>query len=236
MSQDIHPRKRPVVTLDGLSGSGKSTLARHLATALGWAYLDSGAWYRALTWATLQQGADPTDSRQVLDVLSRLSILSTPDGQVVVNDATPGEALRTPQIDASVSEVADHPAVRAALTERMRGLREHPDVLGVVADGRDAGSVIFPDAGLKVFVEVALQVRAARRFAQQQDAGVDSSLQAAQAALATRDGRDAQRGEAAPQVHAGDKVLHNDKLSVEEAIRRLLSWTHAVHGIDQEAT
>ena len=239
MSEESHPRNsgvRPVVTLDGLSGSGKSPLARKLAEALGWAYLDSGAWYRALTWATLREGADPTDSGQVLDVLSRLTLSSTPSGDVLVDDHRPGQELRTPAIDASVSEVADHPQVRAALTARMQQLREQPQVHGVVADGRDAGAVIFPDAALKIFVEVSLDVRAARRFAQQQAAGLDTTLDQAHQALAQRDARDAARGEAAPQIHPGDQVLQNDNLSVEEAIRRLLAWTQATYGSDCAAS
>lgn len=239
MSEASHPRKsgvRPVVTLDGHSGSGKSTLARHLARELGWAYLDSGAWYRALTWATLREGADPTDAGQVLDVLSRLTLSSTPTGEVIVDDLRPGQELRTPAIDAKVSEVADHPKVRAALTERMQQLREQAGVHGVVADGRDAGAVIFPDAALKIFVEVSLEVRAARRHAQQQAAGLQTTLEEARAALAARDARDAARGEAAPQIHPGDQVLQNDNHSVEEAIRRLLAWTQATYGSDCAAS
>ena len=201
-----------------------------------WAYLDSGAWYRALTWATLREGADPTDPRQVLDVLSRLTLSSTPTGEVIVDDLRPGQELRTPAIDAKVSEVADQPEVRAALTERMQQLREQAGVHGVVADGRDAGAVIFPDAALKIFVEVSLEVRAARRNAQQQAAGLQTTLEEARAALAARDARDAARGEAAPQIHPGDQVLQNDNFSVEEAIRRLLAWTQATYGSDCAAT
>lgn len=223
------------MTLDGLSGSGKSTLARELARTLGWAYLDSGAWYRALTWAVLREGQNPAEAAAVLTVLSRLSLTSTSNGEVVVDGVAPGLDLRTPAIDAAVSDVADPPAVRAALTARMRGLRDQAEVMGVVADGRDAGSVIFPDACLKVFVDVSLEVRAQRRAAQQSKAGIDSDLTRARAALAERDARDAQRGEAAPQIHAGDEVLQNDQLTVQEAIRRLLAWTHAACGVDQEA-
>jgi cytidylate kinase len=239
MSEESLPRKsriRPVVTLDGHSGSGKSTLARQLARELGWAYLDSGAWYRALTWATLREGADPTDASQVLDVLSRLTLTSTPDGEVLVGGDRPGDGLRTPAIDAAVSEVADHPDVRRALTARMQELRIQAGVEGVVADGRDAGAVIFPDAGLKIFVEVTLAVRAARRFAQQQAAGMATTLEQAHDALAARDARDGARGEAAPRIHEGDRVLQNDELSVEEAIRRLLAWTHATYGSDCAAS
>ncbi|MCH2101035.1 MAG: (d)CMP kinase [Planctomycetes bacterium] len=233
MSEESHPRNsevRRVVTLDGLSGSGKSTLARHLAGELGWAYLDSGAWYRALTWATLHEGADPTESGQVLDVLSRLTLSSALAGEVIVDGLRLGQELRTPAIDAKVSEVADHPEVRMALTERMQQIRDQAGIQGVVADGRDAGAVIFPDAALKIFVEASLEVRAERRHSQQQAAGMLTTLDQARAALAARDARDAARGEAAPQIHSGDQVLQNENLSVEEAIRRLLVWAQAIFG------
>ncbi|HEX9792363.1 MAG TPA: (d)CMP kinase, partial [Planctomycetota bacterium] len=152
-----------VITLDGLAGSGKSTLARRLAERLGWAYLDSGAWYRALTWAVLRDGADPGSADEVHDTLSQIDIHAHPDGTVVVDGAPLRSELRTERIDARVPDVADHPRVRAALVERMRDLRRRQEVRGIVADGRDAGTVIFPDAGLKVYVDTEIEARAARR-------------------------------------------------------------------------
>ncbi len=212
----------PVIALDGHSGSGKSTLARLLAARLGWSYLDSGAWYRSLTWACLTQGADPADAGQVLDLLSRIDIHSRADGAVLVDGRVLQEEIRRPEIDAAVSDVADHPAVRAALNERMRGLRERPGVSGVVADGRDAGAVIFPDAELKVFIQTEFEVRAERRFRQRLESCSDSELAAVRQAMSDRDQRDAARGDSAPRRLADSQVIDNTRLSVEEAIRRLL--------------
>ncbi len=224
MSGGPPSQKRPVITLDGLSGSGKSTLARKLAVELGWAYLDSGAWYRALTWAVVERNGDPADPRSILPVLSQLELSCRPDGMVMVDGQVLDQELRTPAIDRAVSLLADHLEVRDALNLRMRQLRELPDILGVVADGRDAGSIIFPDASLKVFVEVPVEVRAQRRFEQQQQAGLSVDFASTLAALRDRDQRDQARGEAAPQIREGDRVLNNETVTVEEAIRRLLLW------------
>lgn len=217
-------QRTPVVTLDGLAGSGKSTLARRLAQRLGWAYLDSGAWYRALTWVVLARGADAAAENEVLDTLSRIELHCHADGRVIVDGRPLQAELRTARVDAAVVEVADHPRVRAALDERMRRLRSHAGVTGVVADGRDAGTVIFPDADLKVFVEASREERARRRAAQQRAAGLPVQEQAVLAALAERDARDASRGASAPRLSPGGRQLDNSKLSEEEAVERLLTW------------
>jgi CMP/dCMP kinase len=224
MSSGPPSSKRPVITLDGLSGSGKSTLARLLAQRLGWAYLDSGGWYRALTWAVLQKHGDPADPRSILTVLSQLKLSCRPDGKVLVDGVVLNQELRTPEIDRAVSLLANHANVRLALNQRMRELRDLPSIEGVVADGRDAGSIIFPDASLKVFVEVDVEVRARRRFEQQKQAGLLVDFASTLAALRDRDQCDQARGDAAPQIHDGDRVLNNETVTVEEAIRRLLLW------------
>ena len=215
----------PVVTLDGHSGSGKSTLAQRLAERLGWSYLDSGAWYRALTWAVLEAKGDTSNTQVVLDTLSSIKIESDVRGQVLVDGQLLGNKLRTATIDHEVSNVADHVNVRAALTNRMRQMLQSPGVSGLVADGRDAGTVIFPDAALQVFVEVPLAIRAKRRHQQNLDKGIDSDFSVINAALAHRDARDAARGDAAPQVTARSRRLDNSNQTVEEAIGCLLAWT-----------
>ena len=219
----------PVVTLDGHSGSGKSTLAQRLASKLGWSYLDSGAWYRALTWAVHEADKDTCDSQVVLNTLSSIRIESDIHGHVLIDGVLLGDELRTATMDRLVSNVADHTAVREALNQRMRQMLEVPGVLGLVADGRDAGTIIFPDAALQVFVEVPLEVRAARRHAQNVSKGIDSNLSAITAALATRDARDAARGDAAPQVTKRSRLLDNSTQTVEEAIGCLLAWTAENH-------
>jgi len=215
----------PVVTLDGHSGSGKSTLAQRLADKLGWSYLDSGAWYRALTWAVLEANGDTCNAQVVLDTLSSIQIESDVRGQVLVDGVLLGNELRSATIDQMVSNVADHVRVREALNQRMRQMLHKPGVAGLVADGRDAGTVIFPDAALLVFVQVPLEVRATRRQAQNERKGIDSNLRSITAALAERDARDAARGDAAPQITQRSRLLDNSKQTVEEAIGCLLTWT-----------
>lgn len=217
MSGDRARLALPILTLDGWSGSGKSTLARTLARRLGWTYLDSGAWYRALAWAVLQAGCRPDREDEVLGVLFRIRLSGLPDGTVLVDGVDPGAGLRTPELDRAVSQVADHAPVRAALNERMRGCAAGK---GLVADGRDAGSVIFPEAGLKVFVEASLDERARRRSAQRP--GQDFATVRIQ--ILERDRRDGARGASAPDPATAGRVLLNESLSVEEAIGSLLAW------------
>jgi len=227
-SEESQNLPRPAVALDGHSGSGKSTLARRLAVALQWAYLDSGAWYRALTWATLEAGASTTESDAVLKTLSQIDITCQTDGTVLVDGRALVDEIRSPLIDTEVSNVADHAEVRQALTLRMRDLRTRSEISGVVADGRDAGSVIFPDAVLKVFVDVSLEVRAQRRFEQQRAVHSSITLLQVHDALAERDRRDACRGEAAPRVLPDSRVLDNSSTTPEEAVGRLLDWVQAL--------
>jgi cytidylate kinase len=221
MSGEDSPLAVPVVCLDGWSGSGKSTLARMLARRLGWTYLDSGAWYRALAWAVLRDRADPADAQAALATLFRIRLEADEAGEVRVDGRAPGAELRTPRLDRAVSLVADPPAVRAALNERMRRFARGC-AGGLVADGRDAGSVIFPEARLKVFVAASLDERARRRAAQ---SGAD--LATVRAELAERDRRDGARGASSPRAASADRVLENEKLTVEEAVGSLLAWMRA---------
>jgi cytidylate kinase len=213
-----------VITLDGHCGSGKSTLAKQLAVKLDWSYIDSGAWYRALTWAVLQAEAAVDDSSQVLRVLSEIKLTSASDGVVSVNHQPLRNQLRTPLIDKHVSAIADHFDVRDALNEGMRFLLSVDDVNGLVADGRDAGTIIFADAPLKVFVEVPVELRAQRRFEQQRQTNPDVTLSQVQDALSRRDKHDAQRGNAAPHPTDESFILDNSNQTVEQAVGRLLTW------------
>ncbi|MDA0666233.1 MAG: (d)CMP kinase [Planctomycetota bacterium] len=224
MGKEPHFPDGLVITVDGNSGSGKSSLAKKLAIKLNWSFLDSGAWYRALTWATLRAEADTKNEAEVLATLSEIEIHCDSHGKVFVDGEACIDCLRTPLIDQLVSEVADHVSVREALNKRMREMACTSKAEGLVADGRDAGTIIFPDAALKVFVRAGLSVRAERRFQQMQRSGIDITLPEVQQALAARDAHDALRGDAAPHPTVQSRILDNDNKSLEEAVGCLLTW------------
>jgi cytidylate kinase len=195
-----------VIAIDGPSGSGKGTLAESLARRLGWRLLDSGALYRIVALAAAQRDVDLDDGAALADMARDLDIEFRPgDGGVVVQldgqDVT--LQIRAESVSATASHVAALPAVRKALLERQRGLRREP---GLVADGRDMGTVVFPDAQLKVFLEASPEERAARRHKQLIDKGLGGSLRALLVSIRERDARDRQRTES-PLVAAQDAVI-----------------------------
>jgi cytidylate kinase len=195
-----------VIAIDGPSGSGKGTLAESLARRLGWRLLDSGALYRIVALAAAQRDVDLDDGAALADMARDLDIEFRPgDGGVVVQldeqDVT--LQIRAESVSATASRVAALPGVRKALLERQQGLRREP---GLVADGRDMGTVVFPDAQLKVFLEASAEERAARRHKQLIDKGLGGSLRALLVAIRERDARDQQRTES-PLVAAQDAVI-----------------------------
>ena len=198
--------KATVITIDGPSGSGKGTLAEALARRLGWHLLDSGALYRIVALAAAQRDVGFEDGAGLADLARELDIEFRPgdagvavelDGQDVSLE------IRAESVSANASRVAALGAVRGALLERQRGFRREP---GLVADGRDMGTVVFPDAQLKVFLEASPEERAARRHKQLIDKGLGGSLRALRAGIRERDERDRQRVES-PLVPAEDAVV-----------------------------
>ncbi|MGN9779433.1 (d)CMP kinase [Micromonospora sp. H33] len=208
---------RCVVAVDGPSGSGKSTVSRRLAISLGARYLDTGAMYRAITWAVLRSGVDPADASAVAKVAGEtdLRLGTDPQGYAVTADGVHVEVeIRGPEVTASVSAVAAVPAVRALLVARQR---EMIAAAGrIVVEGRDIGSVVAPDADLKVYLTASEAARAARRSAE------DATDVAATAAdLARRDRLDSTRT-ADPLAQAADAVvLDTTELGIDEVVARL---------------
>jgi len=199
----------PVIAIDGPSASGKGTVASRVATALGFHYLESGALYRLVA---LAGGASPEKTAAGMDV-AFVNEKITLSGQYVTDD------VRREDIGNRASEIARIPAVRTALLERQRGFRKPP---GLVADGRDMGTVVFPDAILKVFLTASVAVRAQRRYKQLIDKGKHANLAALSRDLEERDKRDAAR-EVAPLKPAADAVsLDSSGLTIDEVVDRVL--------------
>jgi cytidylate kinase len=208
-----------VVAVDGPSGSGKSTVSRRLAAALGARYLDTGAMYRALTWAVLEAGVDPRDADGVLKVLATADVLVTTDpaGPTVSVDGRRVDAeIRGPEVTAAVSAVSAVPAVRVELVDRQRAII---GAGGIVVEGRDIGTVVAPDAELKVFLTASAEARAQRRSAELPSADVAAT----QADLARRDALDSSRT-VSPLVQADDAiVLDTTEVGIDQAVEQLLA-------------
>jgi cytidylate kinase len=215
----------PVLTIDGPSGSGKGTIARRVAAALGYHLLDSGALYRLTALGASRRGVDLADEQAVAAVAAHLDVrfASDDDGeeQVFLDGEDVTLAIRTEEAGAGASAVAAQTAVRDALLDLQRGFREAP---GLVADGRDMGTHVFPDAGLKVFLTASAEERANRRYKQLKDKGIDVSLAALSRAIEDRDRRDTQR-KAAPLRPAEDaRILDSSELSIEAVVQTVLDW------------
>ncbi len=200
-------RTIPVLTIDGPSGSGKGTISRAVANRLGWHYLDSGAIYRAVGLAAAWEGLDLSDGESLAACAARTEIRFVTEGDgephVIVNGKDATRSLRTETAGAAASAIAAQPAVRAALVDLQLRFRQLP---GLVADGRDMGTVIFPDAPSKVFLTASAAERAQRRYKQLKDKGVSVNLESLLHEIAARDERDAGRA-VAPLRPAEDAVI-----------------------------
>ncbi len=216
------PESVPVLTIDGPSGSGKGTVSRALAKYLGWHFLDSGAIYRALAFSVLARGISPEDEEAVAQAAAEMALefISNEHVQVVVDGKDVTDFLITEECGQVASKIAAYPKVRQALLLKQRAFRRLP---GLVADGRDMGTVVFPDAPYKIFLTAALEERARRRFLQLKAQGLDVNLDQIIKDLEERDRRDLERKEA-PLVPAKDAVIiDSSDLSVAEVVARILA-------------
>ena len=210
----------PVLTIDGPGGSGKGTISAKVAATLGWHYLDSGALYRILGVAAQRAGVSTSDEPAVLALVDTLSIrFGISDGSVWLGEEEVSEAIRQEAAGALASEVAVLPSVRAALLDRQLQFRQLP---GLVADGRDMGTVVFPDATIKVFLTASAQERANRRYKQLIAKGNDVNLSALFLDIQARDERDSQRA-VSPLKPADDAiVVDTTAMSIEQVVEKVL--------------
>jgi len=215
-----------IIAIDGPAGSGKSTVAQRVAGRLGFHYLDTGAMYRAVAFRTLSLGISPHDEASVAAIAMRDEVAFThEDGSHIAtnvliagDDVTAG--IRTPKVDEAVSAVAKQPSVRRAMVAQQRHIAEQDDI---VVEGRDIGTVVFPDAELKVFLTASTEERARRRTAQQSENGIEVAEEDVRAAIELRDHADSTR-EHSPLEVADDAVrIDTTGMSIDQVVDRIAS-------------
>jgi cytidylate kinase len=215
----------PVLTIDGPSGSGKGTISRAVADALGWHLLDSGALYRAVGFAAGEEGIDLSDADAVTRCAetTKITFRDPKDGRetrVVVNGHDATDELRTETAGAAASAIAAIPSLRAALFDKQRAFRKAP---GLVADGRDMGTVIFPDAPFKVFLTASAEERAKRRYKQLKEKGLNVTLSSLLREIEARDERDANRKVAPLKPALGALIVDTTGMPVADVVQKVLA-------------
>jgi cytidylate kinase len=211
-------RERPVIAIDGPAGVGKSTLARKIAESLGYVYIDTGAMYRAITLRILQNGIDCGDTAVVAALLDTVHISLDPGGKIFLDGMDASDILRTAGINALVSHVASLPEVRESMQSLQREIGKNG---GVVLDGRDIGSVVFPDAEIKFYLDASLEERAKRRLSDGKES-VFVDLEALQRDLARRDTADRERAHS-PLVQTKDAIyIDTSGMAIQEVLETML--------------
>ena len=212
----------PVITIDGPTASGKGTVAQRVASALGWGVLDSGALYRLTALAVQQQAIDPDNESAVADVAATLDVQFRPE-QILLGGQEVSELIRQEHVGNLASRLAPNPKLRAALLSRQRAFRLAP---GLVADGRDMGTIVFPDAQVKIFLIADVQARAQRRAKQLIEKGISANLKDLLADMRVRDARDTQRS-VAPLIAAKDAhVVDSSTLTIDQTVQSILDlWS-----------
>jgi CMP/dCMP kinase len=213
----------PVITIDGPTASGKGTVATLVAAQLGFHLLDSGALYRLAALASLRYDVPPDAAEALAALVSELHITFR-EGCAQLDGVDVSNEIRAEEVGNRASAIAVHQPVRAALLARQRAFRKEP---GLVADGRDMGTVIFPDAALKVFLTASVEARASRRYKQLIQKGFSAKLDDLLRDLRERDARDSNRAAAPLKPAADAKLLDTSALSIDEAVDQVVEWYRA---------
>ena len=208
----------PVIAIDGPSASGKGTVAQRVAQELGFHYLDSGALYRIIALIASQRDISWQDEKALAQLARELDI-QFHNGEIMVDGVDVGDEVRTEEMGRGASEVAVHPTLRRALLDLQHSFHKAP---GLVADGRDMGSVVFPDAQTKIFLTASVEARAQRRYKQLMSKGIHANLPDILQDLQTRDARDRQRSVAPLKQCADAKLLETSDLTIEQAVQAVL--------------
>jgi len=216
----------PVIAIDGPSASGKGTVAQLVAETLGFHRLDSGSLYRLVALGAANQGIDAGDEAAVTAVAAQLPVRFDGD-EIFLQDRRVTDAIRSEECSAAASVVASLPRVRQALLDRQREFRRLP---GLVAEGRDMGSVVFPDAELKVFLTAGLQTRAERRYKQLKEKGIAATLPGLLKDLRERDARDASRSVAPLKQSPGARLIDTTSMSAGQAAAQIVGWYRGANG------
>ena len=218
----------PVITIDGPSGAGKGTLCKALAETLQWHLLDSGAIYRVLALAALHHQVDISSEEALVPLAAHLDVRFVSVGgdlQVILEGEEVTHEIRTQEVSNTASKVAAFPRVREALLRRQRGFKEAP---GLIADGRDMGTVVFPEAPVKIFLDASAEERAQRRMLQLQEKGFDVNFERLLSEIKERDDRDRNRA-VAPLVPATDAlVIDSTGMTIEQVIEKSLNYAKSL--------
>ena len=216
-----------LIAIDGPSASGKSTVSRRVAAALGFTYVDSGALYRGITWKALADGLPETEPAAVIDLLGRMDLAFYADAHSIrfrIDGTDPGGKLRAEPVVKRVSDIAAIPEVRAYVGEKLRGLAGRG---GVVMEGRDIGTVVFPATPFKFYLDADPEERARRRHQEMAVSGTEGGVGRVLDALQRRDRKDATRKAAPLRVAEGAHVINTTGMTIEEVVDRIVAEVRA---------
>lgn len=212
--------KNIAIAIDGPAAAGKSTIAKKVANHFNFTYIDTGAMYRAFTWYVVHKGVDPKNETACNKLIPEVSIKLMPNYEVFVNEVNVTKEIRKPAVSGNVSYIASFPEIRTALTVQQRKMAE---TQSVVMDGRDIGTFVLPNADIKIFQNASVAVRANRRFLENKEKGISTSLAEIEEEIALRDHIDSTRA-AAPLKKASDAIeLNTDNLTIDEVVAQVIA-------------